>query len=133
VIASAEQIAGIGFTSQRTRTRMVRRLIDRGIENENLLHVLGTVPRHLFVDEAISLRLAQVRDIKLLCYRSWSMLYLQLSESEICWTKQNSALERFNTEISIRVTAMGVGGGQATVPSMPSWSPLLLREFQNLC
>lgn len=56
MIASAQQIAGIGFTSQRTRTRMIRRLIDRGIENEELLHVLATVPRHLFVDEAISTR-----------------------------------------------------------------------------
>ena len=56
MIASAHQIAGIGFTSQRTRTRMIRRLIDRGIENEALLQVLATVPRHLFVDEAISTR-----------------------------------------------------------------------------
>lgn len=56
MIASADQIAGIGFTSQRTRTRMIRRLIDRGIENEALLQVLGNVPRHLFVDEAISTR-----------------------------------------------------------------------------
>lgn len=56
VIASAHQIAGIGFTSQRTRTRMIRRLIDRGIENEALLQVLATVPRHMFVDEAISTR-----------------------------------------------------------------------------
>jgi protein-L-isoaspartate(D-aspartate) O-methyltransferase len=56
MIASAQQIAGIGFTSQRTRTRMIRRLIDRGIENEALLQVLGNVPRHLFVDEAISTR-----------------------------------------------------------------------------
>lgn len=56
MIASAQQIAGIGFTSQRTRTRMMRRLIDRGIENERLLQVLATVPRHLFVDEAISTR-----------------------------------------------------------------------------
>lgn len=56
MIASAEQIAGIGFTSQRTRTRMIRRLIDRGIENESLLQVLANVPRHLFVDEAIATR-----------------------------------------------------------------------------
>ncbi len=56
MIASAHQIAGIGFTSQRTRTRMIRRLIDRGIENEALLQVLATVPRHMFVDEAISTR-----------------------------------------------------------------------------
>ncbi|NND91612.1 MAG: protein-L-isoaspartate(D-aspartate) O-methyltransferase [Granulosicoccus sp.] len=56
MIASAQQIAGIGFTSQRTRTRMIRRLIDRGIQNEQLLQVMATVPRHLFVDEAISTR-----------------------------------------------------------------------------
>lgn len=56
MIASPEQIAGIGFTSQRTRSRMIRRLIDRGIENEALLQVMATVPRHLFVDEAISSR-----------------------------------------------------------------------------
>ena len=56
MIASAQQIAGIGFTSQRTRTRMIRRLIDRGIQNEQLLQVMATVPRHLFLDEAISTR-----------------------------------------------------------------------------
>lgn len=56
MIASPEQIAGIGFTSQRTRTRMIRRLIDRGIENEALLQVMATVPRHMFVDEAIASR-----------------------------------------------------------------------------
>lgn len=56
MIATAEQIAGIGFTSQRTRTRMVKRLMDRGIHNEQLLQVLNSVPRHLFVDEAISSR-----------------------------------------------------------------------------
>ncbi|MFK8078927.1 MAG: protein-L-isoaspartate(D-aspartate) O-methyltransferase [Granulosicoccus sp.] len=56
MIATAEQIAGIGFTSQRTRTRMVCRLMERGIRNEQLLQVLNTVPRHMFVDEAIASR-----------------------------------------------------------------------------
>lgn len=56
MIATADQIAGIGFTSQRTRTRMVCRLMDRGIRNEQLLQVLNTVPRHLFVNEAIASR-----------------------------------------------------------------------------
>jgi len=56
MIATTEQIRGIGFTSQRTRTRMVRRLIDRGIKNESVLQVMNTVPRHMFVDEAIATR-----------------------------------------------------------------------------
>jgi len=56
MIATSEQIAGIGFTSQRTRTRMVCRLMESGIRNERLLQVLNTVPRHMFVDEAIASR-----------------------------------------------------------------------------
>lgn len=53
---SQVQIAGIGMTSQRTRNRMVHRLADRGIENERVLDTLATVPRHLFVDEAMASR-----------------------------------------------------------------------------
>lgn len=56
MIASADQIAGIGFTSQRTRTRMVQRLMERGISNEAVLQVMNAVPRHMFVDEAIASR-----------------------------------------------------------------------------
>ncbi|MCL4158160.1 UNVERIFIED_CONTAM: hypothetical protein GTU68_019773 [Idotea baltica] len=44
------------MTSQRTRNRMVNRLRDRGIESEAVLETLATVPRHLFVDEAMATR-----------------------------------------------------------------------------
>jgi len=56
LILSPVQIAGIGMTSQRTRNRMVDRLRDRGIESELVLNTLATVPRHLFVDEAMATR-----------------------------------------------------------------------------
>ena len=56
MILSPVQIAGIGMTSQRTRNRMVDRLRDRGIENELVLDTLASVPRHLFVDEAMATR-----------------------------------------------------------------------------
>ena len=56
MILSPVQIAGIGMTSQRTRNRMVDRLRDRGIESELVLDTLATVPRHLFVDEAMATR-----------------------------------------------------------------------------
>lgn len=45
---------GIGFTSQRTRNRMIERLIKQGIKNKTVLDVLRNLPRHLFVDEALS-------------------------------------------------------------------------------
>jgi protein-L-isoaspartate(D-aspartate) O-methyltransferase len=49
-------LQGIGMTSQRTRDRMVKRLIEQGISNKRVLEVMRTTPRHIFVDEAISSR-----------------------------------------------------------------------------
>ncbi|HET7159327.1 MAG TPA: protein-L-isoaspartate O-methyltransferase, partial [Burkholderiales bacterium] len=44
------------MTSQRTRMRMVERLRSQGIRDEVVLAVMGEVPRHLFVDEALASR-----------------------------------------------------------------------------
>ena len=49
-------IQGIGMTSRRTRDRLVQRLIDNGIRNEDVLNQIRNVPRHLFVDEALASR-----------------------------------------------------------------------------
>ena len=48
--------SGIGMTSQRTRMRMVARLRSQGIKDEAVLAVMGEVPRHIFVDEALASR-----------------------------------------------------------------------------
>ena len=47
---------GIGMTSPGTRDRLVRRLRSDKIENENVLNAIMQVPRHEFVDEALSSR-----------------------------------------------------------------------------
>lgn len=47
---------GIGMTSQRTRDRLVARLKDQGINDQNVLAVIRELPRHLFVDEALASR-----------------------------------------------------------------------------
>lgn len=47
---------GSGMTSDRTRQRMVERLRQEGIVDEVVLLAMGTVPRHLFVDEAMAHR-----------------------------------------------------------------------------
>lgn len=47
---------GIGMTSQRTRERMLVRLREQGIRDEVTLSAMGTIPRHIFVDEAIASR-----------------------------------------------------------------------------
>lgn len=52
----AVALQGIGMTSQRTRMRLVQRLRDEGITNEDVLEVMGNTPRHIFVDEALAHR-----------------------------------------------------------------------------
>ena len=47
---------GIGMTSQRTRDRLIQRLREEGIHNENVLEVMRQTPRHIFVDEALASR-----------------------------------------------------------------------------
>jgi protein-L-isoaspartate(D-aspartate) O-methyltransferase len=47
---------GIGMTSQRTRDRLIARLRESGITDERVLEVMASIPRHLFVDEALASR-----------------------------------------------------------------------------
>jgi protein-L-isoaspartate(D-aspartate) O-methyltransferase len=49
-------LQGIGMTSQRTRARMVDRLRAKGIRDERVLGAMASVPRHLFVEEALASR-----------------------------------------------------------------------------
>lgn len=48
--------SGIGMTSLRTRERMLTRLREQGIKDEVTLSAIGEIPRHIFVDEALSIR-----------------------------------------------------------------------------
>lgn len=44
------------MTSQRTRDRLIQRLVDEGIKNQRVLDVIRNTPRHIFVDEALASR-----------------------------------------------------------------------------
>lgn len=47
---------GIGMTSERTRRRLTERLEEAGISSPKVLDAILSVPRHLFIDEALSHR-----------------------------------------------------------------------------
>ena len=53
---TGRELNGIGMTSARTRDRLVERLRAEGIDHEAVLERIRTVPRHLFVDEALASR-----------------------------------------------------------------------------
>ena len=50
------QHAGIGMTSARTRGRLIERLRVEGITDETVLAAMNSVPRHVFLDEALASR-----------------------------------------------------------------------------
>ena len=47
-------LQGIGMTSRRTRNRLVERLRSAGIADERVLDAIASVPRHIFIDEALA-------------------------------------------------------------------------------
>jgi protein-L-isoaspartate(D-aspartate) O-methyltransferase len=47
---------GIGMTSARTRERLVQRLREQGIHDLRVLERIRSLPRHIFVDEALASR-----------------------------------------------------------------------------
>ena len=49
-------LGGIGMTSQRTRARMVERLREQGIRDTRVLHAMGLVPRHIFLEKPLATR-----------------------------------------------------------------------------
>ncbi|MGI1669353.1 MAG: protein-L-isoaspartate(D-aspartate) O-methyltransferase [Neptuniibacter sp.] len=44
------------MTSQRTRDRLINRLREQGINNEEVLTIMRETPRHIFIDEALAHR-----------------------------------------------------------------------------
>ena len=55
-MSSKYNLNGIGMTSQRTRERLLGRLMDQGISSLGVLDVMRSTPRHIFLDEALSHR-----------------------------------------------------------------------------
>jgi len=54
--AAATSARGHGMTSQRARDRLVATLRAEGIADTRVLDVIRTMPRHLFIDEALAAR-----------------------------------------------------------------------------
>ncbi|MEM7097031.1 MAG: protein-L-isoaspartate(D-aspartate) O-methyltransferase [Pseudomonadota bacterium] len=44
------------MTSQRTRDRLVDRLVSQGIQDARVLELIGKIPRHIFIEEALAHR-----------------------------------------------------------------------------
>lgn len=107
--------AGRGMTSQRTRERMVQRLGEDGIRDPEVLRRMLQVPRHLFVDEALSSRAYEDTALPIGCGQTLSQPYVVARMTEVLL--EGGPLEN--------VLEIGTGSGYQTVVL----SPLVRRVF----
>jgi protein-L-isoaspartate(D-aspartate) O-methyltransferase len=90
------RLQGVGMTSQRTRERLVQRLVDQGISNIEVLDVLRHLPRHLFLDEALSHRAYEDTALPIGFGQTLSQPYIVARMTEIliaATSKRNKVLE----------------------------------------
>lgn len=80
--------AGIGMTSLRTRERMLSRLREQGIKDEVVLSAIGSIPRHIFVDEALSIRAYEDVSLPIGFGQTISQPYIVARMSEILRNKE---------------------------------------------
>ncbi|MEQ1765885.1 MAG: protein-L-isoaspartate(D-aspartate) O-methyltransferase [Methylotenera sp.] len=71
------------MTSQRTRDRMLTRLREQGIKDEVVLSAIAAIPRHIFVDEALSIRAYEDVSLPIGFGQTISQPYIVAKMSEI--------------------------------------------------
>ncbi|WP_372964084.1 protein-L-isoaspartate(D-aspartate) O-methyltransferase [Marinobacter sp.] len=96
-------IEGIGMTSRRTRMRLVQRLRDAGIVSDRVLDVIGQIPRHIFLDEALSHRAYEDTALPIGYNQTLSQPYIVARMTELLLAHQPE-----------KVLELGTGSGYQT-------------------
>lgn len=103
------------MTSQRTRNRLIQRLRDEGISNEEVLDVMASTPRHLFLDEALAIRAYEDTALPIGYGQTISQPYIVARMTELLLSRAKSRQ---------RVLEVGTGSGYQTA--------ILARLVDNL-
>jgi len=92
------------MTSQRSRDRLIDILQQQGIENKKVLETMAIMPRHLFIDEALSFRAYDNLSLPIGHGQTISQPYMVARMTELLLTGQNVK----------RVLEVGTGSGYQT-------------------
>ena len=104
--------AGLGMTSQRARDRLVDDLRAKGIADAHVLDAIRTVPRHLFIDEALASRAYENTALPIGCGQTISQPWVVARMTEVLLAGPNFA------KGGGKVLEIGTGSGyQAAVLS----------------
>lgn len=92
------------MTSQRTRERLVQRLRDQGVEDAQVLEVMRSTPRHMFVDEALAQRAYEDSSLPIGFSQTISQPYIVARMTELL----------LSGGVPQRVLEVGTGSGYQT-------------------
>lgn len=123
---------GIGMTSLRTRMRMVDALRKRKIANEAVLDAMLTVPRHIFVDEALSSRAYEDNALPLGFGQTLSQPYVVARMIEALLGKRPGLGKTLEVGTGCGYQAAVLGCLTSEVWSVERIAPLLARARQHL-
>tara|TARA_A100001015_G_scaffold113248_1_gene125809 strand:+ start:715 stop:1401 length:687 start_codon:yes stop_codon:yes gene_type:complete len=130
-LSSRINLNGIGMTSQRTRERLLGRLMEQGITSMEVLDIMRSTPRHIFLDEALAHRAYEDVALPIGYSQTISQPYIVARMSEIV----------ANSESLESVLEIGTGCGYQTaiiskiakkVYTIERIKPLLDRAKRNL-
>lgn len=96
-------IDGIGMTSRRTRMRLIQRLRESGIRDEAVLAAMESLPRHIFLDEALAHRAYEDTALPIGHSQTLSQPYIVARMTELLMSRTPS-----------RVLELGTGSGYQT-------------------
>lgn len=128
---SRVDLTGIGMTSQRTRERLIQRLVDQGIDDHRVLDVIRITPRHLFLDEAMAHRAYEDVALPIGFQQTLSQPYIVARMTELL----------LQGRVPERVLEIGTGSGYQTavlaqlvgeVYSVERIKPLLQKARQRM-
>ena len=122
---------GIGMTSERTRKRLIDRLKEQGIKSRIVLDQIKKVPRHIFVDEALSSRAYEDTALPIGHGQTISQPYIVARMTEVLLSNVNGN----------KILEIGTGCGYQTAVLSPLFkkiysveriNPLLIKTKRRL-
>lgn len=126
-------IRGIGMTSQRTRDRLIERLREKGIRNEQVLEVMRCTPRHLFVDEALSSRAYEDTALPIGFNQTISQPYIVARMTEILLATQPQKVLEVGTGSGYQAAVLAQLVPKVyTVERILAMVPLARQRFREL-
>ncbi|MCX8017420.1 MAG: protein-L-isoaspartate(D-aspartate) O-methyltransferase [Rhodocyclaceae bacterium] len=125
-------LSGIGMTSERTRARMVERLREEGIANEEVLRAMGVVPRHLFVEEAMAHRAYEDTALPLILGQTISQPYIVARMIELLLTGRAGLGKTLEVGAGCGYQTAVLAQLTREVYGVERLAPLLARARENL-